>query len=391
MKEKGGVTMGSWFSNLHIPKTGGLTREMVLDYVKKQMAGQGYEITPDAGEAACGVALAAQPEDSWFSLYSDAFTFDAPEHFKAMAQPMARELGTRILGISCLDSDYLYLNLIGEDLDIWASVGRGAPYEIRRRTNSKAWKPHVSDYFRFLAELKKPHIFAEAALETLAPCLGLDMEKSAGKYEYLQDMGLAEQAQYLYFRLPQNASPEGEPPKLRMSGTPIYCALGKREAVMCLNEGGASRGLWVYILGPFVEHGEVTFTATELSYGRNRSRVDVPITLEKAQLADGRWAYCYHDPSLSIPEQVDPRLPMRRRMEVEFDRTIVFRFTPEGDPRKMLDITVVMVPDGDRKGQAGWNCWMPYGSKEAFIQKYNERYSRFPIPNVQALNREDFD
>ena len=73
------------------------------------------------------------------------------------------------------------------------------------------------------------------------------------------------------------------------------------------------------------------------------------------------------------------------------------RFVPHGNHRKILDITVVLVPDKNPEGQTGWNVWHGWGSKKAFIEHYNaiwdERRARSSNPDTlpPILREEDFD
>ena len=136
-------------------------------------------------------------------------------------------------------------------------------------------------------------------------------------------------------------------------------------------------------------HGVVT-TAVE-GVGVDNQIESIPIELKKVQLSDGQWAYYYHDPGYKIPSKVDERLPMMKRMRLESEHSIIIRFVPHGNPRKILDITVVLVPDKNPQGQTGWNVWHQFGSKEAFIKFHNDNWSKLPNCEHLLLREEDFD
>ena len=101
------------------------------------------------------------------------------------------------------------------------------------------------------------------------------------------------------------------------------------------------------------------------------------------QLPDGQWAYYPHDPGLRIPPRVDERLPPSKQLEVVYERSITVRFVPHGNPRKILDITVVLVPDQNPEGLFGWNVWKEWGSKKAFIAFTNSHVAGSSSPPVQ--------
>ena len=104
--------MGSWFSNLHIRKKDSMTVDMVPDYICRTMASQQYTLTSSEDEADGAFAIISNAESQWYSVYSDLLSFEEPNMFSDYAAPLSTELETDILGISCFDSDYLYLNLI---------------------------------------------------------------------------------------------------------------------------------------------------------------------------------------------------------------------------------------------------------------------------------------
>ena len=88
---------------------------------------------------------------------------------------------------------------------------------------------------------------------------------------------------------------------------------------------------------------------------------------------------------------------MSKQMRVENERSIIVRFVPHGNPGKLLDITVALVPDKNPEGQTSWNVWHFWGSKEKFIEQFNAIWDKHrawsPNPNTcpPILREEDFD
>lgn len=178
------------------------------------------------------------------------------------------------------------------------------------------------------------------------------------------------------------------------SGSP--CFLGKYSVVSGLNVGGESRGLSVFFVGPYVEHDEITFSDVCFLTGKVNKRKSSPFELRKVQLADGQWAYYYHDPGFRIPPKVKDGLSLSKQLNESFERSISVRFMPHGNPRKILDITVALVPDKNPEGQTVWNVWYPHGSKRAFIEEYNRRWATLIFPGAtldpnMSLREEDYD
>ncbi len=396
--------MGSWFSNLHIRKNETVTKEVFEKYMEKFMASKHYLPCTSEIDADGAVAIVASEDCRWISIYSDLLSLEDPGKCAETMDLLSSELHTDVLGISCFDSDYLYLNLINteEKTDAWIGIGSAAGLGIKRRSGLSAWKKKVSDFQAFSESAKKKYVFAEEFLAVAERCMELPETQSSACYEYLEDFGLDKKAKYFYFKLPEDMKTK-DPVKLvplMYSGMP--CFLDKPSIVNGVNVGEESRGLSVYFLGPYVENEEITFTdVCFVKRKKNNCPETIPIELEKVQLSDGQWAYYYHDPGFRIPPKVDDRLPSAKHQRMVFDRSIVVRFVPHGNARKILDITVVLVPDKNPEGQTGWNAWRHLGSKKAFIEEYNaiwdERRDSYRSLNINPdvcpphLREEDFD
>lgn len=391
--------MGSWFSNIHIRKCETVTETSVAEYISKLVTAQQYLPAASESDADGAVAIVCDEDNPWISVYSDLLSFEEPKAFEKIAAPLSAQLHTDVLGISCFDSDYLFLNLINSDekTDAWLGIGSASGLGIKRRSGLAAWKNKVHDFAAFSKAAKEKYIFAEEFLGNAESCLGLPELYAAACYEYLQDLKLDLKAKYFYFKLPDDIKIR-EPTKLVpriYSGMP--CFLDKPSVVDGINVGGESRGLSVFFLGTYVEREEITFSDVCFVKCRNNQNQSIPFTLSKVQLPDGQWAFYYHDPGFRIPPKVDDRLPMSKRMRVEDEQRIAVRFVPHGNPDKIMNITVVLVPDKNPEGLTFWNAWHRWGSKRAFIDQFNITWEKqrelSPNPNTypSILKEEDFD
>ena len=385
--------MGSWFSNLHIRKKEKITVDSVADYICKIITSQQYTLTSSENEADGAFAIVSNMESQWYSVYSDLFSFEDPKVFTDYAAPMSAEFETDILGISCFDSDFLYLNLINSksNVDAWLGIGSAAGLGIRKRTNLSAWKNIVDDFTSFKENAKKKYTFAEDILADVEHCIHLPQEYSTASYEYLAELAPGEAATYLYFKLPETTKTHDVPKLVPHTASLMPCFLDNPSTVSGINVGGASKGLSVYFIGSYVEHDEITFSDVYFVKWKNHQPFSIPIELKKVQLPDGHWAYYYHDPGYKIPSKVDDRLPILKRTRIENEHQICVHFVPHGNPRKVLDIIVILVPDKNPQGQMGWNVWHQFGSKKAYIQFYNNLWSKRPGCDHLLLQEEDFD
>ena len=388
--------MGSWFSNLHIRRRNTVTGQTVMEFLDQWMKEQGY-LTVSADEADGTIAIVEYENGQWISIYSDLMSFEDPTQYAKIGVPLSERFHSDVLGISCFDSDYLYLNLLNtaEQTDAWIGIGSAAGLGIKRRSGLSQWKKKVLDFATFSEVAKKKYTCAEEFLAVAEPCLGLPEAQSASSYEYLEDFKLNKIAQYHYYKLPAEMQTK-EPTKLvPYMYNMMPCYIGKYSAVSAINVGEGSRGLSVYFVGPYVENEEITFTNVCLVKHKGGCTEDTPIELTKVQLGNGEWAYYYHDPGFRIPPKVSDQLPPSKQMRAQLDNAIAVRFVPQGNPRKVLDITVVLAPDKYPQNNTAWNVWRPFGSKEAFIKHHNEG-KRWWIDNgmghvVTLLSEEDFD
>jgi len=395
--------MGSWFSNLHIRKNDAITEGKISEYICNIMAAQQYKPVSSPDEADGAFAIVSDDTSAWYSVYSDLFSFEMPKAFSDYAIPMSGTFKTDVLGISCFDSDYLYLNLINttDKTDGWIGIGSAKGLGLKRTTGLKAWKTKVSSFSEFSAKAKEKYVFAEDFLTAVEQDIALPLINATASYEYLSDYELDAKATYLYYKLPESIKPDHPVQLVPYMSKADPCFMEKPSVVSNINIGSASRGLSVYFLGPYVENDEITFSDVSFVRIKNNQSERNPIELSKIQLEDGQWAYYYHDPGFRIPAKADERLPRSKQFQYDLDNHISLRFITHGNPRKMLDITVVMVPDKNPDGQAGWNVWHGWGSKKAFIDHYNKTQQHWyeiyanigsdPSLLNPLLKEEDFD
>lgn len=387
--------MGMFFSNVHIRLTDAICAADAAEAVTARMIAQGYTVTdaqkPDAEVFIC---TSARP---WISVCSDSLDFAGADDTRALIAPLSDSLKTDVLAVACFDSDYLFMNLVNtaDGTDAWMNVGRNPDGPMPRRSNPSAWKKKVRDFDAFKAAVKADNVFAEEVFVPMEPCLDLPFEQACLCPDCIDE---TYECIRLAFSMPASAAP-AELPKLiipRYGGMP--CRIGTSNVVSALNKGGASRGLAVAFSGAYVENEEITFSHVQLEYGRGSDKPTIiPISLDKRQTADGMWIYYAELPELRLREKVPDGLPWRRKMDMEFEREVAVRFTPEGNPRKVLDITVHFIPLKNPAGQCGWNVWVQYGSKQKYIEENNRRWGELckgphgPRAEEVILNADDYD
>lgn len=305
-------------------------------------------------------------------------------------KPLSALLKTDILSVACFDSDYLFLHMINEaeKTDAWANVGHNPEGKFPRRTKFSDWKNKVNDLEKFKKCIRQKYDFAEEVLESLEDVLNLSYKQSTICTESVEDFEDNHNLVKMCFSLP-DVQKESTNLKIKTFGL-TACKIGEFNYVSAINQGGSSRGLAIAFTGDYVENDEITFTDVTLEYDfTSTSRKSIPVQLEKQQLPDGKWAYCWKNTTVLIPEKVKDGLSPKRQMDLQYKRQLGIRFTPQGNPRKVLDICLHFIPLSNQLGQCCWCVWHPFGSKDEYIKRFNHLWSKLPAD--MNLNPGDFD
>lgn len=368
--------MGAYFSNIHI-KNESITEGDVRSWVLTYFLEKGF-VEADRDTADLEVSILASEEKSWISVYCDGFAhtdiLDLCPRFSQMS-------GNDVLGISCIDSDYLFLNLcnVGKGRDLWLNIGESPELKKPRRTNLSAWKSSVKNMEAFSSAAKKKYTFAEDFLLSVRDEFDLSFEQSTG-------FDIPDNVSKLYFSAPQKDT--SSPTKLQI---PFFsmepCQPGERQACIVNNVGDASKGIAVLFVGDYVENDEITIDdASFFFHDRRGADIEIPIDFVKTHLTSGQWAYYWSDKDFKISSAVPQNLPPQVRSNKEFLRSFGIRYTPNGNKRKFLDITVVFAPLSNwRAGQCSWRVWRRYSSKREFIEAYNRNLDARFIPNIEEI------
>ena len=389
--------MGSWFSNMSIRRSQAVTVDAVAQVLVRMMGERGYEAAELAEDADGVLALLVGEDSEWITVCSDLLPLEEPEQFVPLGNALSAALHADVLGIACFDSDFLWLNLLNADekLDGWVGIGSGRELGFSRRSKLTPWKKKVRDYARFAQCARESYIVADGFLYDNAENLGLPQQQSSMGAQYLQEVAPERMAAQLYFRQREALQPT-ELVELAHYENSLPCLDGYENHLSAINLGAPGTGLRIWFLVPGGEPDAVVFENVRLW----RDQQSMPIELTRAQMPDGGWAWCWHDPQFSIAPAVKGRMKQGKREELMQQRRFTVHFTPRGNGRKMLDIQIGFVPDENPEGGTWWHVWSKYGSREAFIQHHNRTWKWCwsmkdidddPRGYLPLLKREDFD
>ncbi|MGN1340359.1 MAG: hypothetical protein ACI4WS_08705 [Oscillospiraceae bacterium] len=379
--------MGLSFSNYNIRRSAAAKPERILDALCRYAKSRGY-IPCEEADADVEAAVYAPEDSGWISVWSELMSAENGCDMSSAAAWLSKVLKTDVLTAMCCDSDFIFLNLINtrDGVDAWANVGN-LYCEPERETDIAAWSGRVKDLQRFEADLNEDGVFAEDFMYTLDEQLGLPGEQGCFDQYSAKDLSENDSVTRLFFSLPDKAA-DNDLPWLEIKSFGLMpCKKDETMKQTALNKGGASKGLAVAFTGVYVRNDEITFSDVKLEYIENGKWVIVPITLKKYQMVDGGYMYYWEDKEFPIPPAVNPELPMKKLMEKEFYSSFGVRFTPHGDPRKMLDIRLQFMPLENPKGQAVWYVYKLSKTKAAFIEDHNNGSGKY----TGILNPDDFD
>lgn len=383
--------MGFFFSNLHVRKNSSFSLASFSALLSELLNQQGYKSSVNAEEADLSVSV--YDGGKWLSVCSDGLEFGE----NTLCDFLSRKLAADVLTVSCYDSDCLLLNCVNTEnkLCAWAKVGSYPG--LRQRTTLARWAGIVEDLPQWKDALNVEYVFAEDAMDELEPMLGLDKWQGRFCPELIEE-NFSGRTQTFYYALPESAA-KPEPPRLKIDLYELTPhKMGTMRCVSALNIGGKSSGIAIAFSGSYVEREEISFTDVQFEYGFNKSPLKViPLTLEKRRASDGQWIYYAEIPQFQIPSRAKDGLPPRKEADEKFARSFLLRFTPVGDNRKQLDITVHFIPLKNPSGQCSWYVWKGYRSKRDFIEAFNkiqlEDAEDFKIMGIEPelFKPEDFD
>ena len=362
-----------FFSNVHIRKSEAYSPDALKELLIGQMVANGYRVIEDSGDADVSTAIYSPQNSSWVSVASDCFQFNTAEDTKNLISPISDKFKTDVMAVSCNDSDYLMINLINtqKGLDGWVNVGTLYGENYPRRTRLSPWKPIVKDFEKFKAIFKGEYTFAEEPFYDSAELINMDPGQCALEPDSTDDIDES-LVVHLNFAMPEGV--EKELPKITMDRYSLMpCRIGQSNCVFVNNRGGKSKGVGIMFVGDYIENDELTFedVTFESDYGSEKRKI-VPIELKKVKLETGKTALYWENKNFNIPKSVNQSIPQIKRMDLEFQKQFGVRFTVQGNPRKVLDVRVFIIPlENWKDGGVSWYVYKASKTKEQFIIDHN--------------------
>ena len=341
--------MGYSYSNIQL-KAGGRP----VDAAKiAEMLAAGHKLKKADSPEGADVVIAVGPENAggWVTIVSDTFDQDLEACCKA-AKALSEEYGTQAIAISCLDSDYLCLNLLDvqNNVDAWAASGKYPEGKAPRRSSLNAWEGYVTDVAAMRQVMRSYHSFAEECLDDLEDILGLPV--SQGQC-CVDDADPEKGFTCFYYAAEAAKSAEGMTVFKPSAFTGRGYGFKGVNLTSFVNYSGASRGVGVVFAGPGISQGNVAIPNMWIQIHDRRRSKCIPVELKEVTLKNGEKGLYGEAPEVRIRETVPDGLPMSKARELYWDRMIIVRYdaarkcAEDADPGT---IQVCLIPLQNRAG-----------------------------------------
>ena len=378
--------MGLFLSNFHV-RNNNINKDLLYNKFTEIICSKGYRQVEQEETADLSLHF-YDPKGNWVSVCSDFFEFIDESSVKNICNPISTLLNTDVLAIGVFDSDFLFLNLINSNdcTDAFAYTGHTTSKKFNRHMAINAWKDKVNNFESFKTAFKEKYVCAENALERIEPALQINIGQALFCPEILSDIKDKENIHTIFFTLSDKSKSDNLP----VFKFPVYdqtpCEIDKEKFISAINEGGTSKGIAVSFSCDYVENNEIEFQSVQLEYDLyNYPRKIIPLTLSKIKTADGKWIYYAQEMQFRIPEKVKEGLPLKKSMNEKFQKLFGVSFTPIGNPRKLLDICVHLIPLKNPSAQCCWCVWHNFESKHVFIEMHNNSWSESGAPDIDQL------
>ena len=299
---------------------------------------------------------------NWITLSSAEYEV-LGEEFHPDLKTLAKTMDTCCIGTSVYDSDIVALHLYDAPAKQEDTVLLGRLDDLEGpsmyKGKRKCWEPLLtnnSTWQHLQTIWSDDYVFAEEALQLMAPLLGMDPENILADYSlwnWQQESGEKPACTALHFKkeqpTPKNAD-NNEPTKLVVDMTKTMIS-GEPSWFTFYNTGRSSKGLTITFIGDCFKDDAVTISEISVEKPENpgagglaRKFITATAGPEKVQFPDGRHGISFRLDDFEFSPGINIQLPATTMKQVEkyindiMAHQINLRFTPilkSGDTHKL--------------------------------------------------------
>lgn len=110
--------MGAFFNNLHIRKNETADVGSVKNEFTEYLKSKGYQPTENGDDADDTAYIYTSDNSDWITVFSDVLEIGDEQTFAEILHPFSKALNTDALAVACVDSDFLFMNLINDGANL---------------------------------------------------------------------------------------------------------------------------------------------------------------------------------------------------------------------------------------------------------------------------------
>jgi hypothetical protein len=197
--------------------------------------------------------------------------------------------------------------------------------------------------------------------------LASDFAEAFNTTAMIQPFQLSGGEAYMEYHFSSQHNAFDEPPFVKEGPTVLKrfmfgpeCLSGEPFNYSCINTGGISQGLEVYIAGDFVEGDTAAFDPLYIQSYEYRKRDKKEFTFEagrqKIRLDNGKPVYFYDFPTFMFPEGINPySAALGFQFACIIRRSVNLCMLPAGLQNELDTLQLALVPKSNREGGVSWH------------------------------------
>lgn len=386
--------MGLSYSNINIKKTAKITSESVREYLISEMKSKGFEYDEKTDDVTVSIYYPANSD--WISVTSDSMNFKGYDDTNAVSSSASSFFHTDVIAASCIDSDWGFINLVNTEKseEGWINVCKPYTGKNLHRKSISAFRSLVSDYPALLKIVANEPTYAESTFCELATLLNMKEEQTF----FSADTALEYKENIIRLSFKAPDSVENIPSSFKICYSRCEpCKMGEPKDIYVQNVGGVSKGIGILFWGDYIQNNDIEITDCRFvsNVFDNEKRTERKIELSRVKLNDGTIGLYWEDRDFAIPHAVGNGMSDMKQSELILKKAFGVIFTPTGNARKSLDITLRIYPlTNAREVNGRWRVWDGYKSKIDFIHSYNKMWNVFSgVKGIESMqiNPDDYD
>jgi hypothetical protein len=355
--------MGSFFTNIQVKTTGDVSRftnkiaeSIIAIHADREMVQVDSEENADK-------TIVVLPGNDWVAVYDEEFEDQDLQKLERLSLALSHQLKTASISVLVHDSDWINLGLSMNGLleETISNIDGDIDFT---KNKPAAWKNVFAgnyDLNNIIQAWQKKQVIVDSFLNEFAGFIGADSSTLSTCFRYLMQEGFPGDSIQLHFvhKDRKEDAPVG-PTKLILFAHPGSISAQAGEAAstiwMTMNQGAASLGLDIMMVGSSVEQGSLVpvQVLVNIINEEDGSEDEMLVPFIETVATSGEKMYYVRLEDLPIAEGFDPSLPISPKQALKFSgdslhRIIKFEIQFEGRMAGNAELVVFFAPLANRQ------------------------------------------